>query len=378
MRISIIYFALLTAYAFCGGLMALQPVEAKAQSLDVDKSSAVIVAYHRVGEDAHPETNLRTDQFISHLEEIRSGTYTVMALPDILSALGDSKTELPPRTIAITFEAGYRSAYENAMPLLLEAGLPFTVFYASDYADADSAQHLGWRELRDLADNPLVTIGLHTAAYDRHYTKDKAEIRRQINKAISRHREEIGQEANAPLLFAYPFGEYSGDYADIVASLGMTGFGLQSGALYPGADMTALPRFPMTERYGSAERFQLVAGSLPLPVKDVEPADPLVHSEDMPVIGFTLDPALSEYKGALTCFVTGYGETRLEPVGTRRVELRITGPLPDERVRVNCTLPAQQSDNSSSDTWRWLGMMLIKQPEAPSDPALTSLQDELP
>jgi hypothetical protein len=264
----------------------------------------------------------------------------------------------------------------------LEADLPFTVFYASDYADAENNQHIGWDELKDLADNPLVTLGLHTAAYDRHYLKDTGEIRRQVNKAISRYHEEIGQTSDAPLLFAYPFGEFSAAYKDIIASLGMTAFGLQSGALYPGADMTALPRFPMTERYGSAERFQLVAGSLPLPASDLEPLDPLVKGESMPVIGFTLDESLSGQMDTLSCFVSGYGKTDIEKLGERRAELRISGPIPDDRIRVNCTLPAGQAENDNeTPTWRWLGMMLVKRPDSTPNAGAkepTSQQGELP
>ena len=64
---------------------------------------AVIFMYHRFGELEWPATNIRLDQFESHLEEIRTGGYTVLPLPEILSRLR-AAAELPDRTIAITVD----------------------------------------------------------------------------------------------------------------------------------------------------------------------------------------------------------------------------------------------------------------------------------
>ena len=69
---------------------------------------AVIFMYHRFGESEWPATNIRLDQFESHLEEIRTGGYTVLPLPEILSRLR-AAAELPDRTIAITVDDAYAS-----------------------------------------------------------------------------------------------------------------------------------------------------------------------------------------------------------------------------------------------------------------------------
>src|SRR3546814_12205260 len=50
-------------------------------------SGAVLLMYHRFGEDDLPSTSIRLSQFEAHLAELTSGRYRVMALPEIVARL---------------------------------------------------------------------------------------------------------------------------------------------------------------------------------------------------------------------------------------------------------------------------------------------------
>lgn len=331
-----------------------------AGTLPEDAASAVVLSYSRIGEDAYPDTSLRTDQFMAHLEELLRGDYHVIALPEILQAIESGQT-LPTNTIAITFSGAHKSAYDNAMKPLIERHVPFTVFYASDQADADIRQSLDWSDLKYLEQTGLVSFGLMPATYTRLASATDNEILGQINKARTRHRAELKTE---PALFAYPFGEYSLRYKNLIQQQGFkAAFGLHSGTIHPGADMFALPRFSMTENYGSLDRFQLVASALPLPVTDVEPQDPHL-SKNAPAIGFTVSKDLSGKLSALSCFVSGQSQPQTEILGENRVEIRLADTLGDERVRVNCTIP--EKDALGQEHWRWLGMLLVNRQVEPT------------
>jgi peptidoglycan/xylan/chitin deacetylase (PgdA/CDA1 family) len=115
--------------------------------------------------------------------------------------------------------------------------------------------------------------------------------------------------------FAYPFGEYSLAYKQIVERQGfMAAFGQQSGVAYAGADMFALPRFSMTTPYGDIERFRMTAMALPLPAFDVSPPDPYIKNNN-PEIGFTIDEGLKNQVKAMSCFSR-----------TRTATARLTAP----------------------------------------------------
>ncbi len=348
----------LIAIIVCGLLAGLGVTPATAQTIDADNSAAVIFAYQRIGEDQFPETNIRRTQFEEQIKELVSGDYNVMALPDIVAALRANET-LPPRTVALTFDGGHHSILETAAPILKDNNLPFTVFISTNHIDRKSREYMGWNDIKALLRNKMVTIGLHPASYTRLYNEPETEITRQINTARARFREELQTEAT---LFAYPFGEYSAAYRDIIEAQGFdAAVGQQSSVAYAGSDLYALPRFAMTESHGGLDRFRLTANALPIPVKDTEPRDPLLKTQT-PSIGFTIDKALKDEIGNLTCFVSGQEKPVIEIVGETRAELRLDDNFNAARTRVNCTMPLAAGDDYEEPRWRWLGMLLISPP----------------
>ncbi len=340
----------------------LSPFSATAQTISADKNAAVIFAYHRIGEDQYPETNIRREQFEAHIKELVSGAYNVLPLPEVIAALRNGDT-LPPRTVALTFDGGHKSILDNAVPLLKKNDLPFTLFISTDHIDRQSAQYMSWSGLKSLQRHKLATIGLHPASYIRLYNKDDGEMARQLNKARTKFREKLEKE---PDLFAYPFGEYSKAYRDLVKKQGFdAALGQQSGAAYGGSDIYALPRFTMTESHGGLDRFRLTVNALPLPVTEIQPKDPLLQTKK-PSIGFTVDKELTAQIKNISCFVSGQAKPELEIIGESRVELRLEKPFETERIRVNCTMPLPVDDNYEDPSWRWFGMLLIA-PDKPGN-----------
>ena len=74
---------------------------------------AVILMYHRFGEDRLPSTNIRLDQFDAHLEKLSSGNYSVWPLAKIVDHL-QKDMPLPDRTVAITIDDAYLSVFTEA------------------------------------------------------------------------------------------------------------------------------------------------------------------------------------------------------------------------------------------------------------------------
>ena len=71
------------------GVLALTLVTATAvvAPVVVAADSAVIVMYHRFGENVHPSTNIHIAQFEAHLKELAKPEYTVLPLPEIIARL---------------------------------------------------------------------------------------------------------------------------------------------------------------------------------------------------------------------------------------------------------------------------------------------------
>ena len=337
-------------------LVCAIPAALAQKATPYDGSSAVILSYQRIGEDAYPATNIRYEQFQDHIKELTEGAYkyNIMPLPEILKQIKAQKS-LPPRTIAITFNGGYKSVAMLAAPLLIEHNIPFTLFVSTDNLDSGVEKYMNWYDVKKLQRSGLVTIGLHPAAYIHPDLENETTIKAQINKAKTHFREQTG--AN-PDLFAYPFGEYSNLYKSIVAESGFTAaFGQQSGVAYSGSDMYEIPRFTMTESYGDLDRFRMVASALPLPVTHIEPNDPHLKTQQ-PAIGFTVDDSLTEEIDNISCFASGQKKPKLDTIGKNRVEIRLSGSFDEERARINCTMPGPPTEAGEEQRWRWFGMLL--------------------
>ena len=315
------------------------------RTVAAEPSTAVIFAYQHFGDDSDPTSTISVEQFEAHLMELRNGGYTVLPVPEIVAALRDGR-KLPDHTVGITIDDAHSSVYTIAWPRLRAAGLPFTVFVASETIESGGAR-MSWDELRELADAG-VTIGNQTASYAHLLEQDRTFVVGQILRAQDQLRSALG---TAPTLFAYPYGEYSAALRDLVGHMGFdAAFGQQSGVAYAQADRFALPRFTLNDAFGSLERFRLSADALPLLVTEVTPADGVADGNP-PHFGFTVDPAMGEID-QLACFASGLGRAQLENVGGRRVEVRLDEPLASGRTRINCTLP------TTDGRWRWFGAQL--------------------
>ena len=95
-------------------------------------------------------------------------------------------------------------------------------------------------------------------------------------------------------------------------------------------------------------RFRRLINTLPLPVGDVAPEDPLVTSPNPPAVGFTVERSVGGLD-RLACFASHEGKVSVQRLGGTRIEVRMKKPLPKGRTRLNCTLPTK------SGRWRWLG-----------------------
>jgi peptidoglycan/xylan/chitin deacetylase (PgdA/CDA1 family) len=311
-------------------------------------NGASVVMYHRFGDGRYPSTNIKLEQFEQHVEELKKDKYNVLPLPDIVAALRQERP-LPPYTVAITIDDAYRSVWREAVPRLRKAGLPFTLFVATE--PVGGQEYMTWDQLRELSRMDLATIGSQTATHPHLPLLSAERIREELESSQARFKAELGE---APDLIAYPYGEYSSEVQRIAREVGfVAGFGQQSGAIARTSERYGLPRFALNEAYGGMERFTTAVTALPLPVHDVVPDDNLLGPEDNPpMYGFTVDDSVESIAG-LACYAGGRGQVDVQRLGGQRVEVRFDKPFPQGRVRINCTQMGPEG------RWRWFGNQFL-------------------
>ncbi|MBK8162674.1 MAG: polysaccharide deacetylase family protein [Gammaproteobacteria bacterium] len=329
-------------------------------------SNAVVFMYHRFGEPEHPSTSVRLEQFDDHLDHLAAAGYQVWPLQRIVDRLRDGG-EIPDRTVAITIDDAYLSVYTGAWPRLKRRGWPFTVFVATGAVDDRLPDFMSWAQMREMQAGGAV-FSNHSASHDYLIRRAPGEspsawnarVTADIGRAQRRLEEELGA---APMLFAYPYGEYDRPLAELVEGLGYTAFGQHSGALGPWSDLRALPRFPMAEAYAGRAEFEAKAAAFALPVRAVEPWDPVVTGTKAPLMRATLATGAGAGDArldALRCFDQGgvrIGINWIERKGDSAVfSARAAGGLPAGRSRYNCTAPSA----SRPDRYYWFSHLWIR------------------
>ena len=96
----------------------------------------LILCYHWLSfRDEHlaDPTYITPAFFRRRLERLRAGGYSVLPLTEALDRL--KRGDLPPRSVAITFDDGTRDFAEFAAPLLREFSMPATVYVTTYYCE---------------------------------------------------------------------------------------------------------------------------------------------------------------------------------------------------------------------------------------------------
>ena len=115
------------------------------------------------------------------------------------------------RLVVLTFDDGYLSVYENGLPLLVERGLPFTLYLATKMLEKGEDDHgvatLTWKSVGSMLQSGLLTVGAHTHSHTDLRRADRAAIRKELDMSDSIIQERLGIR---PVHFAYPWGYWSG------------------------------------------------------------------------------------------------------------------------------------------------------------------------
>jgi peptidoglycan/xylan/chitin deacetylase (PgdA/CDA1 family) len=127
-----------------------------------------------------------------------------MALSELLPAFECGKDV--SKSVAITFDDGYRDFYTDAFPVMKQCGFTGTIFLATDRIQKrpvriEGVDYLTWQEVRELH-AAGISFGSHTVTHPDLRSLGPE----QIDYELSYSKETIEQEIGASVeSFAYPF-----------------------------------------------------------------------------------------------------------------------------------------------------------------------------
>lgn len=329
--------------------------------LTLPASAAVVILYHHVSDTTPKSTSISPAAFEAQMDYLAKNNFTVVPLLELTEKLRKGEP-LPDKTVAISFDDSYASVYESAFPRLKKRGWPFTFFVNTD-AVGTGKIFVNWDQLREMA-KAGATIANHSSSHThlprREGNESAAQWRARITQDINNAQQKIKQEiGTAPMILAYPFGEYDVDVQRIAKKLGYIAFGQQSGALYSKGDLQSVPRFPFGGSFTALDDFILKVNTKPMPLTEVEfygdnkqkQENLIVREGEKPWLVLTLsDESLLK---KINCFATGQGAIT-SAVIDNKLWVQPNKPLGTGRTRYNCTAYAGEKGRFYWYTQQWL------------------------
>ena len=319
------------------------------QNDNVLDKGIISIMYHRFEENKYPSTNIRMEDFKSHIKYIKDSNLTFISYEEFLENINQvNKTN----KILLTIDDGFSSFYENAWPILKDEKIPFIIFVNTE--SVGSSGYMNWKQLKEISKFSFTHIGNHSHTHDYLVDKTDEEIRKDIKKSIDILKEKLN---NKTKIFAYPFGEYKNSYKKIVKDLGFNyAFGQHSGVMDLTKDKYELPRFPINEKYGEMKRFKQLLRTLPLKYKKITPEEKYLKDENNPPkVKITFLEDIPNLKN-INCYSNEenkWRKSKIEFISNTELKILLDGKFTTERGRINCSLSA------GNGQWRWLGIQFV-------------------
>ena len=221
-------------------------------------STVAVLGYHKIGPPGPSawETWYYVPEqvFADQIATLSACGWETIDIGGLRAALaGDLR--LPERAAVITFDDGYRSVHEYALPVLQRLACPALLFVPTDFVDGTNEfdsdiepvePMCSWAELGELSRSG-VAVQSHGQTHRAFSDISPAERRREIadSKAALEARLEEAVD-----IFAYPYGDDAEGADDVRAALAESGyraaFGYGGGPFeLSGADRYRLARIAM-------------------------------------------------------------------------------------------------------------------------------------
>lgn len=219
-------------------------------------SGVVTLIYHRVGGGTDSSIDLPIAEFDRQMAWL-SANRTVVSLQTAVGAVrrGDHRID---GSVVVTFDDGTADFCDHAVPVLLEHGVPATLFAETSPISTGNRMASGlaptsWSALRDAVATGLVTVESHTHTHRVLRDVDAASAADELDRSIDAISTELGIP---PRHFAYPKAVAGSTDARAEVAARFESAAIGGGRpMKAGGDVQAWPRTPV-QRTDSFEMFQ--------------------------------------------------------------------------------------------------------------------------
>ncbi len=286
------------------------------------------------------------DIFKEHIDLILDANLTFYHPKNFVNEFDIPKKE---KKILLTVDDAFQSFYDNAWPYLKKNQIPFVLFVSTEPVGKNG--YMNWDQIKEIEQSEFGIIGHHSHSHDYLIDKSKEVFLNDIKTSNLIFKEKLGY---VPVLFSYPFGEYSGFMRDYISQNFKIAFGQHSGIIDVNKNRFELPRFPINEKYGEIKRFKSIINYFPLEYKNLEPQEKKLSKENNPPkfkVEFFENQKNIENINCYSNEGDKWMKSNIKLV-EKELTIEFREPFLPRRGRINCSV----NDNGK---WRWFGTQFI-------------------
>lgn len=210
-----------------------------------------ILMYHAIDNDSSV-LSVSPQLFEWQLRWISEQGYRVLPLNDVIEKIKSGTRVFPERSVVITFDDGFESVYQNALPSLTKYGFSATIFlvaghvgkvnnWADQPASIPQLTLANWSQIREM-DRYGIEFGSHTINHPRLDQISLEEARVEICQSKSIIEQNLGHAID---FFAFPYGKFNPDVLLEVANTYTGACGTELGLVDLHSDPFQLERIEM-------------------------------------------------------------------------------------------------------------------------------------
>ena len=299
--------------------------------------------YHRFDENKYPSTNIKSEIFIKHLNEINNSGIEFISFNKFKKII---KSNIDKNYLLLTIDDAFSSFYLNAWPTLKEKKIPFVLFVST--REIGKYGYMNWDQVKEIEKEDFAFIGNHSHSHEYLVDYELNDFKKDVDQSIEIFKKKLGYN---PIFFSYPFGEYSLEQKNYIKQKFKYAFGQHSGVIDLTKDKFELPRFPINEKYGDLKRFKFLVDLLPLQYQNLVPEEKFIKDENNPPeITVNFFPNQKNIHN-INCFSNEgnkWGKPEMK-FYEKKLVVKFNEKFFPRRGRINCSL-------NDSEGWRWFGV----------------------
>lgn len=213
-------------------------------------SKIPILTYHSI-DDSGSIISVSPAKFRRQMELLKEVAYKTISLKEIVEHIRNRKV-FPKKSIAITFDDGFKNVYYEAFPILKEFGFTATIFlvtgdcgkknrWDSHSRNIPNIDLLCWDEIIEMSDKGM-DFGAHTMSHSNLSGLSIEKATEEIVNSKSMIQKHLKKDI---LFFAYPYGSQTVEIKGIIKGKFYGACSTGMGFVTLKSDVYSLPRIEM-------------------------------------------------------------------------------------------------------------------------------------